>query len=76
MLPCTVEKHSVMSLELKEKVVLRHECCSWSPCTDTGTLSIWRPRIGEVLAINREVGNAHDCHAATVFLSVSQEVIV
>lgn len=76
MLPCTVEKDSVISLELKEKAVLCHECCSWFPYTYTGTLSIWRPRIGEVLAINRKVGNAHDCHATTVFLSVSQEVIV
>ena len=51
MLPCTLVKQFVMSSEPKEKAVLCHECCSWSPCTYTSTLSIWSPRIGEVLAV-------------------------
>ena len=63
----TVKKQFVMSLERKEKAVIRHK----------GVVHghhIRKYLEPKVLAINREVENAHDHNAVAVFLS--QAVIV
>jgi len=33
--------------------------------------TVWIPFIGEILAVNREEDNSHDCHAVAVYLEDS-----